>query len=263
MFVIAGIAAIIAGQTTAQQTNGTQSDISVKSAEAYNAAAITRYTLLADTVEMGIDISKSNSLSYLNYDLKNLKSSLIRSETSSQAKAEFLMNVATIHLKLLGETNSASIIEAGSKIAAKSDKKLTASYMRGIAQDLRKSGSIMAAQYLENNANLVLEDLYSTTYGTLDAGSLALKFGTKTQPGLSEILSYDVETISFQNIRGITEDLFTHYSQKQSQEEYQNIILVMQTVNTEKTESIKAFILEAQKEKKEAAEARYKTNIQR
>jgi hypothetical protein len=169
--------------------------------------SVTITSLTADALWAAADRTRNHTAPGLETALSNLATSVIQSDTSGAARAEVLVRIAEIHLRILGDSNTAELMALGGQAVGRDSQTASLAYMRGMAQDLRKAGAVNAAKHLENSASLAASDITQTRTGVLDAATLALRYGVTPQPSLSEVLAYDPETVPPETIRDLTIDI--------------------------------------------------------
>jgi hypothetical protein len=176
-------------------------------AGAIDPQSVTVSSLTADALWAAADRTRNHTAPGVETALDNLATAVIQFDTSGAARAEALVRVAELHLRILGDSNTAELMALGGQAVGRDSQTASLAYMRGMAQDLRKAGAVNAAKHLENSASLAASDITQTRTGVLDAATLALRYGVTPQPGLSDILAYDPETVTPETMRDLTIDL--------------------------------------------------------
>lgn len=184
-----------------------QSALDGTGAGAIDPASVTIASLTADALWAAADRTQNHTAPGVETALMNLGSAMFQFEEAPAARAEALVRIAEVHLRLLGDSNSAEIIALAGQTVARDSQPASLAYMRGMAQDLRKSGAVNAARHLENSASLATSDITAARTGVLDAATLALRYGVTPQPGLADILAYDPDTVTPETMRDLTVDL--------------------------------------------------------
>lgn len=224
--------------------------------------AITITTLVGDVLGTTISTTREHTIPGSVVALESLQNALVNSQTSEKAKSQALLRISEIHLRLLGDANSATIIAAASRIVESGRPEQASTYMRGIAQDLRQAGSVAAAQYLENNANLVFEGLYDPRTGIMDAAAISLSYGVTPQPGLGQMLAADINTIDEAYLRNATIDVLNHFASVTGDESYTHQAEQAANLTQNDVDLIRTRIIEAKAEQQRAFDERIRTRTQ-
>lgn len=173
------------------------------SVAAYQADAVTIASLTADAAWAASDISRQHTFPGGVAALDALGAAIHSIDEVPSAKGEVLIRIAENHLRVIGDANGAAMLAAGARILSRDEIKPAVSYMRGMAQDLRKIGAVAAAQYLENAATLAEDGLGDARAGVLDAATLSMRFGAAPQPDLARILAYNPQEVTAPQVRNL------------------------------------------------------------
>lgn len=223
---------------------------------------ITVTTLVGDVIGNSINTTREHTIPGSVVALEALQNALLNSTTSEKAKSQAILRISELHLRLLGDSNSASIIAAAGRIIEGGKPKQASVYMRGIAQDLRQAGSVAAAQYLENNANLVSEGLYDARTGIMDAAAISLSYGVTPQPGLGQMLAADIDSIDEAYLRGAIIDVLNHFANVTGDEAYTQQAQQAAALTESDVERIRTLIVDAKAEQQREFDERIRTRSQ-
>lgn len=224
---------------------------------AYRAQSVTIASLTADAAWSAAQISRANTFPGGVAALDALGGAIHNLDTNPEGKAEVLARIAETHLRVIGDTNGAALLAAGARIAARGEAKMAVSYMRGMAQDLRKVGAIAAAQYLENAATLAQDGMGDPRSGVLDAATLAMRFGATPQPDVARILAYDPATLTNEQVRDLVIALIMRIGAAITDPAYQELAQKLErNANPEGIAYIQGRINAAQSEAATAARVR-------
>jgi hypothetical protein len=171
--------------------------------------SVTITSLTADALWEAADRTSNHTAPGIKTALNNLATAVMRFDTSPTARAEVLVRIAEVHLRILGDSNTAELLALGGQTVGRNSLNDSLAYIRGMAQDMRKAGAVNAATYLENSAsNAMSENPQKRTElvraAVLDAATLALRYGATPHPNLADILSYDPETVPPETVRDLT-----------------------------------------------------------
>ena len=214
-----------------------------------DADAITVMSLTADAARDASNLARDRKLPGGVLAWQALASAAARFENNGIAKAEFLLRVAEMHLRLIDDRNGATIIAKAASIAAQNDADLGVAYMLGIAADMRQAGALAAAQHLETSAQGIRNDITRLSVGMLDAGTLALRFGVTPQPSLADILGADPDAVTPAMANGMVLDLLERTAQRLGNTSYADLAsLLERSVTPEGIAGIQQRIRTAQAE---------------
>lgn len=188
-----------------------------------DADAVSVTSLTADAALQAANLARDRRLPGGVVAWQALASATTRFGNSQAARAEFLLRVAEMHLRLIEDRNGAALMAKAASIAGQNDVDLGTGYMLGIAADLRQAGALPAAQHLETSVQRIQQDLGELPIGMLDAGALALRFGVSPQPSLADILGADPAAFTPDMASGMVVDLLERTAQRLGNAAYADV----------------------------------------
>lgn len=252
--IVLGAALAMTSMTASNPAQAQTSEVQAPDPTTFNEDAISVTSLVSDVMAEAAQRTRQHTIPGGVVAMDNLRLSMLRSESSDSAKAQALLRLSEMHLRLLGDANSAALINAAARIVESDSPRTATAYMRGVAQDLRQAGSVAAAQYLENNANLVIEGLYSPRIGIMDAAAISLNFGVTPQPGLAAMLGANLEEIDTDYLQNAASDLLTHLGSVTGDEGYEGLAQKASNISQDDVETIRAIIIQAKQERQQRFE---------
>lgn len=168
---------------------------------------ITTARLTAGIVEEAASLSREHTFPGGVAALRGLGRAFHGFAESPQARAETLLRVGELHLRVIGDHGRAGMIETATTTLASQGSQTALAFIRGIAQDMHKIGALTAARHLEQAARAIETQGGDRIVGVLDAVTLALRYGAHPQPSLAEILGSDALAMTEREAAALVSDL--------------------------------------------------------